>query len=277
MHLGCRNLPLLSIVLIALLIAPSTAGQSQTAVSGPDSSPEEIEHFLRTARVTKSKLLGTGVTLPHKLTLTDGNVVHNGIFKTIDEHKSGMTQLSSGGEVDFKDSWKYEVAAYEMDKLLGIGMVPVTVEREVEHETGSLQIWIENAMTEADRVKKKLTPPDPETWNNAMFKVRVFDALIYNFDRNLGNLLIGPDWKLYMIDHTRSFKILSELKSPGGLTRFSVSLMEALKKLDKMTVREKCGRYLTGPEIEGMFSRRDKIVQIYTRLVAEKDASITYP
>ncbi len=273
----CRNISALVFVLSISSINPrSSAVPFQSAASGPD-SPAEIEHFLRTAQVTKSKLLGTGVTRPRKLTLTDGKVVRNGIFKTIDEHRTGMTQLSTRGEVDFKDSWKYEVAAYELDKMLGIGMVPVTVEREVERERGSLQIWIDNAMTEADRVKKKLSPPDAEAWNRTIFKVRAFDELIFNFDRNLGNLLVGPDWKLYMIDHTRSFKVFKELKSPDGLTRFSVSLMEAMKKLDKATLKEKCGSYLTGPEIEGMFARRDKILEIYARRVAEKGASITFP
>jgi len=276
MYSGFRIPAVISILLISAPNPSFTVGQTQPVASGPDSRAE-IEHFLRTAKITKSKLLGTGVTLPYKLTLSDGNVVRNGIFKTIDEHKSGLTQLESRGEVDFKDSWKYEVAAYELDKMLGIGMVPVTVEREAGLDRGSLQQWIEGAHTESERVKKKQSPPDVEAWNRAMFKVRVFDALIYNFDRNLGNLLVGPDWKLYMIDHTRSFKIFSELKSPGGLTRFSISLMEALKKLDKATVKEKCGRYLTGPEIEGLFGRRDKILELYTRLVAERGASITYP
>jgi len=244
----------------------------------PDSATrEEIEAFLRTATVTGSKVLKTGVTLPRKLALTDGRIVRAGIFKTIDEHKGGMTRLSTGEEVDFKDSWKYEVAAYELDKLLSLDLVPVTVERRYCNERGSLQLWIDNAMTEADRVKKDLIPPNPEAWNQAMFKVRVFDNLIFNFDRNLGNLLVGPDWKLYMIDHTRSFKTFSELRSPGGMTRMSVSLVEALRRLDRTTVKERCGRYLTGPEIETMFDRRDKILNVYSRLVAEKGSSTTYP
>jgi hypothetical protein len=109
-----------------------------------------------------------------------------------------------------------------------------------------------------------------------MFKVRVFDNLIFNFDRILGNLLVGPDWKLWMIDHTRSFKVFSDLRSPRGLTRMSVSLMERLKNLDRATVKARCGPYLTGPEIDAVFDRRDKILEAYTRLVAEGGAA-TYP
>jgi hypothetical protein len=33
--------------------------------------------------------------------------------------------------------------------------------------------------------------------------MRAFDQLIYNTDRNLGNLLIDGDWRIWMIDHTR--------------------------------------------------------------------------
>ncbi len=277
MCLRIREVLLLSVLLIALFTRTGVVGQSQPAATAGSASREEIEQFLRTARVTGGEVLKTGVTRPRKLTLSDGKIVRSGIFKTIDEHKPGMTRLSGGDEVDFKDSWKYEVAAYELNKLLSLDLVPVTVERQYENEVGSLQIWIENAMTEADRVKKNLIPPDPEGWNQAMFKVRVFDNLIFNFDRNLGNLLVGPDWKLYMIDHTRSFKKFNELRSPGGMTRMSVSLIEALKALDKATVKARCGRYLTGPEINAVFGRRDKIVEVYARLVAEKGDSATYP
>jgi hypothetical protein len=269
--------PLVLIVTFASLIAPAASGQAIPAQPADTSSRAEVEAFLRTAKVTRGRLLGTGVTLPLRLTLTDGTVTRDGVFKTIDEHKTGMTQLSTGSEVDFKDSWKYEVAAYELDKLLSVGMVPVTVERRHDNRTGSLQLWIHGAMTEAERARKKLSPPDPEIWNRAMYKVRVFDNLIFNFDRNLGNLLIGPGWELYMIDHTRAFKIFGDLRRPEGMTRFSVSLMEGLKKLDRAKVTSACGRYLTGPEIDAVFERRSKILELYSRAVLEKGDRATYP
>jgi hypothetical protein len=258
----------------ARLQNPSAPTES---LAQPFASRAEIEEFLRTARIVKTKGTGIGITNPLKLTLDDGRVQHFAVFKSIDERKAGVTQLSGSTEIDFKDSWMFEVAAYELDKLLGLDMVPVTVERTHNGHKGSLQFWIDNCMMEGDRLKRKLTPPDPTSWKQQIFKVRVFDNLVYNIDRNLGNLLITPQWKCYMIDHSRSFKNVDALKSPKDLTYFSRSLMEALQKLDEQTVKASCNRYLTTYEIRTMFRRRDKIVQLYTSLLAEKGESIVYP
>ena len=122
--------------------------------------------------------------------------------------------MQKGNEVDFKDSYLFEIAAYELDKLLGLNMVPPTVERSFNGKKGSVQLWVENCMTEKDRKLKKMEPPDLALWNNQIFQVRLFDNLLYNIDRNLGNLLIDDQWKVYMIDHSRSFKNLSLVKSP---------------------------------------------------------------
>jgi hypothetical protein len=271
-------------LLIALVLAfPVSAAELQKPAASPASlaqpfaSREEIEEFLRTARIVKAKGTGIGITNPLKLTLDDGRLQHFGVFKSINERKPGATQLLASTEIDFKDSWMFEVAAYELDKLLGLDMVPVTVERIYNGHKGSLQFWIDNCIMEGDRLKRKLNPPDPTSWKQQIFKVRVFDNLVYNIDRNLGNLLITPEWKCYMIDHSRSFKNVDALKSPKDLTYFSRSLIEALQKLDEQSLKTSCEKYLTLFEVRTMLRRRDKIVQLYTSLLAEKGESIAYP
>ena len=255
---------------------PQTQLQSQTQIQ-PALSLAEMEELLRTAKVIKEKWLGTGVTNPRKLTLTNGKIEFHAMFKTIDERKTGMTSMTSGSEMDFKDSWKFEVAAYELDKMLGLNMVPVTVERIYDGKKGAIQWWVENAMTERDRYRDNIKPPNLEEYNRAIFKIRAFDNLVYNFDRNLGNFLYDPAWKVWMIDHSRCFKIFGELKAPGDLTRFSRSMMEALRKLDQKEVKKHCGKYLTVFEIQAMFKRRDAILKRYDQLAAEKGESILFP
>ena len=238
---------------------------------------EAKENVLRNAKVIKSKKLGTGITNPLKLTMQDGQTEFYAVFKDVNVRKAGMTQLKSGAEMDFKDSWQFDVAAYELDKMLGLNMVPVTVERKYNGEKGAVQWWIENAMTEGDRKEKGLEPPDKDAWNRAIFKVRLFDNLIYNIDRNLGNLLITPDWKVWMIDHSRCFKNLDTLKSQGDLNHFSISMIDALKKLNEAGVKEHCGKYLTIYEIRSMMKRRDAIVQLFDKMHAEQGDSILTP
>jgi hypothetical protein len=238
---------------------------------------EAKEKALEHAKIIKSKLLGTGITHPVKLTMQDGDAVFYAVFKKIDEHKSGMTQLSKGTEMDFKDSWHYDVAAYELDKMLGLNMVPVAVERKYNGDKGAVVWWVSNAMTEGDRKAKGLNPPDNDAWSQAMFKVRLFDNLIYNIDRNIGNLLIDSNWKIWMIDHTRSFKNSDRLKSQDDLTKFSLSMIQAIKKLDESSLKAHCGKYLSKYEIESMLKRRDEIVALFDQLHTSLGDSILYP
>ncbi|HUL77425.1 MAG TPA: hypothetical protein VL691_09200 [Vicinamibacteria bacterium] len=158
----------------------------------------EAEEFLKTARVVDRTPIGKGVTRPDRLTLTDGSQTHRGIWKTINEHKMGLQHLEGGGtEFDFHDSWKSEVAAYELDKLLGLGLVPPTVERRVDGRVGSLQMWVEGVMTEDDRQKKGLESADAEGWNAQMYRIRLFHQLTYDTDyRNVRNILVDPAFRL---------------------------------------------------------------------------------
>jgi len=144
-------------------------------------------------------------------------------------------------------------------------MIPPVVERTHGTQKGSMQLWIDGCMTELERTQKKMQPPGPMGWRQQIYKVRVFDNLIYNIDRNLGNLLITPDWRVIMIDHTRCFKSLGELRMAKDLTFFSKSLMESLRGLNEKDCDARCGRYLTGPEIKSTLERRDKILALYEK------------
>jgi hypothetical protein len=268
-------------LVIAVLVPVFAPSQESTPAPlwncHPFASRADAENYLRTARVVAAKGTGIGITLPRKLTLDDGKLRHPALFKSIDERKPGLTQLQHGPEFDFKDSWRFEVAAYELDKLLSLDMVPVTVERLYNGQRGSLQFWVENCIMEGDRIKKKLQPPDPLAWNRQIWKVRIFDNLIHNIDRNLGNLLISTEWRCYMVDHSRSFKAVDFLKSPKDLTHFSRTLMASLSTLEAAAVQKACGKYLTGAEISSMLRRRDRILKVHEQRLAEQGSGIDYP
>ncbi len=240
---------------------------------------EAAETFLRTAEVIRKKAIGTGITHPEQYTLTDGTSTHKAVWKTIDEFKRGITSLEGGGViVDFADSYKHEIAAYELDKVLGTGLVPPTVERRFGHTTGSLQMWVEGAMTEADRKQKKTAPPDPQAWNEQMYKVRLLHQLTDNTDyRNIRNVLSDPSFRVYAVDFSRAFTIYADLRGEKELVRFSRSVLEALKGLDRPSLDAKLGRWLGGPQIEGILKRRDKILALAAKSVAEQgEAAVLY-
>ena len=255
--------------------APAPAGEP----CGLPLSGEAAETFLRTAEVVGKKGIATGITHSEQLTLRDGTRTCRAIRKTIDELKRGVSSFEDGRVyVDFADSWKHEVAAYELDKLIGTRLVPPTVERTLQGRKGSLQLWVDGAMTEAERSQKKISPPDLPAWNGQMRKVRLLHQLTYDTDyRNLRNVLSDPSFRIYAVDFSRAFVPYGELPSEKALLRFPRSVLEALKALDRPILDAKLGRWLTGPQIGGLLARRDRILALAARRVREEgEAAVLY-
>jgi hypothetical protein len=214
-----------------------TRGLFAVAGDEPNLTKEQIKQFLLTPKVVNSHQSKKGVTNTSRLTLSDGTVTHDASFQPIDEHKPEM-KLSSGAiEVNFVDSYKYNIAAYELAELVGMDdIVPVYVERKWEGYVGSLSWWLPVKMDEVERYTKKMTPPDADAWNNQMYKIRVFDQLVSDADPNLTNVLIGENWQIWRIDFSRSFRLNKE---PKDLVRCDRQLLAKLKALDENALREK--------------------------------------
>jgi hypothetical protein len=230
-----------------------------------------MEQFLRDAKVGNQRNIPKGVTLPKRATLTsdDGKIVHDASIQIVHESKTSFTS-SRGTELNFKDSWEFNVAGYELAKLLDLNMVPPYVERKVSGTVASVSWWIDNSMMEVDRVHKNLHPPDLDTWNKEMYTLRVFNQLIYNVDDNLTNVIISPDWHIWMIDFTRSFRTHKNLAQVKNLVQCDRKLLAKMKELNKSVLKQKMGQYLTGTEIDGLLARRDKIVKFFEDEVAKK-------
>jgi hypothetical protein len=225
-------------------------------------SDEDIEQFLLKAKVVKTRGAGKGITGSIRATLSDGTVTHDAQIQTIDEAKREFRSMS-GVEFNFRDSWMFNVAAYRLDRVLNLRFVPVSVERRWRSTNGAFTWWLDDIqMDEGDRLKKSMNSPDPRGWNEEMQLVRLFDQLIYNVDRNLGNLLITNDWDIWAIDHTRAFRTHETLKTPGNIARCDRQVFERLKALNSADLRKRLGPYLNGFEINTMLKRRDAIVAI---------------
>src|SRR5579859_6798970 len=176
----------LSLVILAGLFCARMAVADEPALT-----KEQIKHFLLTAKVIKSAPAHKGITNTLRLTLTDGTITHDAHFQSIDEHAS-TKEIAGRMELNFVDSYKYNIAAYQLAEMLGLDdIVPVYVERKWNGEKGSFGWWLPVKMDEADRVKRKITAPDADSWNKQMYKIRVLDQLVADTDANLTNVLIG--------------------------------------------------------------------------------------
>lgn len=266
-------------LVLGLLVSARATAQEVVRETAEIYQGEAAEQFLSKARIVRMQRLTTGVTAPSRATLELDGVTRSAAFKTVDEERPGVMPLSTGQvEVNFTDSWRTEIAAYIVDRIIGLGLVPATIERSYRQTPGSLQWWVESEMAEAERVRNKIDPPDTEAWNRQQFKMQLFDNLIYNTDRHLNNLLVTKDFEIRLIDHSRSFRNFGVLKPDHTLTRFSRSLLAGLGKLEAADLNKRLRRYLTPSQINSMLQRRDAILELANRLVAERgEAAVLYP
>jgi hypothetical protein len=253
------------------------------AVSAPAGVPAtdaEREHFLLHAEVEKQKAAPGGVTGSYRATLRLDGFTHDAHVQPHDEYKSQLA-LASGLEIDFRDTWRNNVAAYRLDRMLGLGMIPVTVVRRDERsgKPASYTWWVDDVlMLERERFEKKLRSPDVVQWNRQMYIVKIFDQLVYNFDRNLGNLVIDTSWRIWMIDHTRAFKVFKELRNEKQLSEVcEAELLARLRALEKPALLAATRDLLIEGQVDGLLARRDRIVKTYERRIAEKgDERVLY-
>jgi hypothetical protein len=233
---------------------------------------EQQAEFLQGAKIVKSVPIGKGVTHPYRLTLSDGAVTHDAAFQSVDESRavSMHTGRDRMPELNFKDSWRFNVAAPRLAEMLGIGgMIPVSVERTWNGKKGALTWWVDDVlMDEAERRKTNTEAPDTEEWNRQSLRMRVFTQLVHDTDRNQGNILITKDWRIVMIDFTRAFRPWDKTPSPLTILRkCDRRLLDGMRSLTKANVEKAMGFHLSPFEIDGLLARRDAIVKHFDALV----------
>ena len=247
---------------IATLVAGAPSAQAPT----PPLDDKAIEQFLLEAKVVRTRAAGKGITGSLRATLSDGTLTHDAQIQTIDEFKREF-HGPKGIERDFRDSWTYNVAAYRVARLMGMDMVPVSVERVWNGQRGAFTWWLDNVlMDEERRVKDNVQPPRPDCWLEQMHIVRMFDALIDNTDRNLGNIIYTKEWRVWAIDHTRAFRRASVPPGVAKLTKIDRGALAGLKALDFEALKREIGRYIPDAEIRLLLSRRDALVTQFTKL-----------
>ena len=225
---------------------------------------EDREHFLETATILSQEPVAKGVTKSKKAILTDGHITHAAQIQTVDIYMPLFKGVDGSEQREFRDSWKFNVAAYRLAELLRLtDMVPVSVERIVDGKFAAVTWWVDDVlMDERERVAKNIQPPNLYRWTEQTNTIRIFDQLIYNMDRSRDNLLISADWSLWMIDHTRAFRPWPTLRNPEMVTLCTAEFFRTLTALTRADVTRDLGQYLTEDEISGLMVRRDLIIKL---------------
>jgi hypothetical protein len=223
------------------------------------------EKLLMMGRILTVEDIGHGVTKPVRAQLEFQLVKHSAQIQVVDKELSEFF-AEDGTRVPMRDSFRFNVAAYKIDRLLRLNMATVAVVRRYKGKPAAFSWWVDNVMMEeVERVKKELKPPDSEAFERQRAVSRVFDELIINIDRNLSNLLITRDWRLALIDHSRSFNAYHGIRNKENLTRCSRKLMGTMKTLTEAAVATAVGKNLTPAEVKALVARRDRIVEFFEK------------
>ena len=157
-------------------------------------------------------------------------------------------------------------------------MVPAAVARTYRNTEGALIAWVDLGMSEAERLKKQLPPPDSAAWSQNMANVQLFDNLIYNIDRHSNNIWITKNWDIILIDHSRSFRPFNELRPSPSSAASPGRCSPRWKSSIAPPSTQKMSKYLDGPQIEALLARRDAILARARRLVKEQgEAAVLFP
>jgi len=252
---------LLALAAAAVLLVPGPGyGQQAATASGatpavPSTNAKtwlghaaEIEAFIQAAEIVEMKPIGTGVTGPKKAKLAAGGPVEKIAWKA----------LAPGFRNGYFESYKSEIAAYELDKHLGLDMVPPSVERVIDGDAGVAVMWVSPTKSFKELGGVPTPPPAQlERWSRQLSRAKLFHNLVGNIDPNLGNWLVDPEWNLMLIDHSRAFT--GDNRRVHEMTRVDAELWSKMQALDEPTLKRVLGHWVGGREIRAILARRDRM------------------
>jgi hypothetical protein len=233
-----------------------------TKIVQKDESREDVEYYLANAAVIGyHREAVPGRTAASKIDLDDGEIKRRAMFKTVDTRRP----------TPIPDSYKYELAAYALDKLLGFEKIPPMMEREIEGTKGSLQIRVENCFGLDKQQRENLTPPDSQAFVNALEEINVFENLVYCERNELDDILIQKEsWKIFRVDFSEAFSPISNLIPEQKITRCSKTLFQNLQKLSDEVIKARLKNYLNDDEMSALFRRKALIIKTLKKLIEEK-------
>jgi hypothetical protein len=261
------------LAVLILVLAPRWASSQQPGTI----TREQMEAFLAKAPVILEKTTSTGVTRPIRATLSDGVLTHDAQFQTVDQAKA-LFEAGKASEVDFKDTYRYNIAGYRLAQMVGLQTVPMSVERRYKNKDAAVTWWIDDVMFDESGRQKLVDKfgPDPERTAKQIHSMRVWDELIQNRDRNTGNILWTKGWTLWLIDHTRAFRTGGSLLKPDEIVRIERTMYDKMKQLTEASVTQTMKGTLTRGEIRAMLKRRDAIVGLVEKQIAQRSETAVF-
>jgi hypothetical protein len=263
-----RRAPLLLVVLAIAASASTLSGQIAVPAADPGKCSliwagfeSQIEQQLLDGKIGKMEDVPIGVTKPQRATI-EGTPI-----------RFAWKPLRPGYSKGFMESYKSEIAAYKLDRMLDLHMVPPIVERKIEGRTGAAVYWVENVNPWS--VAKPPQGPEPN-WSIQLTRMKMFDLLIANIDRNQGNLIYDNDWHLFLIDHSRAFIDKKDLKGIAPLGRVDRALWNKMQALTMEDLDRGLENWVGQKEKRALLLRRDLMAKAIQQLVARSGEKFVF-
>lgn len=221
-----------------------------------DENKLELEHYLRTARIVSAiPDEDAGRSEPWRINLSDGKKRLKGWFKHINRVRPNIIPA---------DSYKYELAAYELDKLLDFNIVPPTVEREIKGYIGSLQLFVEDCTSLSVLMRKKDKILASDKIKSALQEVAVFEILTYcqrNSESEKDILIHDTNGKVCRVDFSQAFA--PEPHFPPGIkaVKCSAKIQKSLENLSRDKIETALSPFLNEEEIRALLARKELLVE----------------
>ncbi|MCG6928464.1 MAG: hypothetical protein LJF30_24525 [Acidobacteria bacterium] len=220
------------------------------------------------------RTLEEGINHEQQLLLERDGVRAHAIFRTVDRELRRTRRPDGRYYARWVDRYTGECAAYELARSLGLDFVPPTVLRRFGSRDGSVQLWIEGAR---DENAEGFRPPHPLSWVRQVWDRTFFDLLIFNVDRNAGNLLAGPDYRLWLYDHGRAFQPKAELLDPEALQRVNRKVWDRLQSWTDEELKDVVRDSLDVDQAVALVERRALLAKRVRALVDEHgEAAVFY-
>ena len=211
---------------------------------------QEIEEYLRTAECVSMEVFAPANSTPRLFAFGRCTLRPGGPFG-----RMAWRALPPGVHRGFSESYRAEIVAYELDKLLKMDMVPPSVERQIQGNKGGAQLWVENVVDATDPTTPQ--PSEKIHWEAQLVRMTMFDTLIGSRDRNLRNMLRDRAWNLILLDHSRSFTTGTELVQK--LNRVDESFWAKIEGLTLDELNRTLGPWIDESQIKAMLERRNRM------------------
>jgi hypothetical protein len=212
----------------------------------------EIEQHLKHGQIVGLEEIGTGVTRPKRARLSPATPFSSLTWKV----------LPPGMRNGYWESYKSEIAAYELDKLLGLHMVPPAVERQINGDMGAAIMWVDGVKSVKETGGNV---PSGPAWDTPIRRMLMFDNLIGNPDRNAGNILLGSPGELILIDHSRAFT--SDRSLPRKIERVDGQLWDRMRALTPAQLSTTLRPWMNGDALDAVLERRKRMLAARPQII----------